>query len=1062
MIGFYLNIEFYNTIEHSKFEDKLDTIGLESCEKITKQFQNAIKFLFELNDKASSTEDKYIVIMMWIVNAIGKIFPKTFNKPWVSFIEKESLILSFSRLLKFVKDNPDFKQNFFISALTHHFIIAARLSLSKERMTQISIHTICNCFDSTHQLKYFEQMTGVLVSAFLKYKSNIKIFNAFDKFISCFIKEEFYDMFKNTQFIFWEEISNSTLNVAKDILKIKRYLNETFDKTKQMLILLADKMMNCKTEHLLLLNFKYFLEILHSTDTDEKNALNDPETRSEVFSKVMWVKDKIASSTQNENDKSELIDRKELLKCYTDFISSISIGDSISNESWVRTSNIDDSDSDDSDSDSDDSDSDDSKSSNLEDVWIDGLWVLDKDYIKLNRKDSVEFCINVYKLLKNLVVSTDRPLNNILFSIWQLEWLIIKNRSARKYGLELQVKQNAAKIMSKNICKLTTFEDTNTRFDEWQSTISFCSYLINWIDNKNFKQVFMALYPLVQANDFVIIQQILPYFVYYAVRFNDDDSVVDKISEDICNFLKNDNYHQKLAVFSIFDFMNICLVQDKASVKQYSLLKNIPFNENLFQLMFKKEKDISENDGIMKLVKKLSESVVIGCSLRTIIKIMGLFDKIPLDLLSKAALSIKEYKRAALFFEEHVRKGVNANSANGQKTRFIEDSFEVKEVWSLAETYSKVLPNDFNLKEFKYLIEADIMRDSKSSEFVISKLKRKESSVNQKETSEANQKLLDLIDVNNNKFICSSIQKLFEDYYEDSSSELNNFDVWIQIIEYFNDFDFINVDFSWLSINLECSKSFSYFENIWCLLIVWLAKSIYSEPSSKETFDKIISFIHNMIIFINHKLTDLIVNSHKKSNQFKLFLQVLYEIKLITIRYISSDTSSQNKIKIFDLNEKEFLLETLKKRSENIWVFENNYKYFWLVYSIRSYIFLLYGYFYEYWFWQLKKVSVLVQTNKANIEKLNFKHLEKLKDLIPDYEFEKAKYHRLIGEKCKAKDYLKENLVDIKEKFDRISKDEMWSKQILNKNLMHDIWCFLFEVMIEIDPSSSIIDSEFK
>ena len=74
-----------------------------------------------------------------------------------------------------------------------------------------------------------------------------------------------------------------------------------------------------------------------------------------------------------------------------------------------------------------------------------------------------------------------------------------------------------------------------------------------------------------------------------------------------------------------------------------------------------------------------------------------------------------------------------------------------------------------------------------------------------------------------------------------------------------------------------------------------------------------------MINFLNHKLTDLIINSHKeKSNQFKLFLQVLYEIKLITIRYISSNTSSsENQTKTFDLNEKEFLLETLKKRSEN-------------------------------------------------------------------------------------------------------------------------------------------------
>ena len=127
------------------------------------------------------------------------------------------------------------------------------------------------------------------------------------------------------------------------------------------------------------------------------------------------------------------------------------------------------------------------------------------------------------------------------------------------------------------------------------------------------------------------------------------------------------------------------------------------------------------------------------------------------------------------------------------------------------------------------------------------------------------------------------------------------------------------------------------------------------------------------------------------------------------------------------------------------------------------YLFLLFGCFDEYWFWQLKKVSVLVQTNKANIEKLSlFRHLGKLRDIIPDYELEKAKYHRLIGEKCKAKDYLKENLDYIEKKFNSISKDEMRSKQILNKNLMHDVWFFLFEVMIEIDPSFPKIELEFK
>ena len=167
---FYLFLEFSYTAEHADIESMMETLDLESCSKITQQFQKAICFLLELNDFTSWKKDKYIVIMMWMVNAIGKIFPKTFNKSSLSLIEKESLMLSFSRLLKFVNNNKKFSQNFIVKSLMSHFIIAARLSLSEEKMTQISVYTIWCFYDKNHQLNYFEHMTGILASAFLKYK----------------------------------------------------------------------------------------------------------------------------------------------------------------------------------------------------------------------------------------------------------------------------------------------------------------------------------------------------------------------------------------------------------------------------------------------------------------------------------------------------------------------------------------------------------------------------------------------------------------------------------------------------------------------------------------------------------------------------------------------------------------------------------------------------------------------------------------------------------------------------------------------------------------------------
>ena len=155
-------------------------------------------------------------------------------------------------------------------------------------------------------------------------------------------------------------------------------------------------------------------------------------------------------------------------------------------------------------------------------------------------------------------------------------------------------------------------------------------------------------------------------------------------------------------------------------------------------------------------------------------------------------------------------------------------------------------------------------------------------------------------------------------------------------------------------------------------------------------------------------------------------------------------------------------MKMLIERTINYPLNKHNDKYFSVLFSLRSYLFLLFGNFYEYWFCQLKKVSVLVQTNKANIEKLSlFKHLENLTNLIPDIELERAKYQRLTGEKLKAKDYLMNNLNRIEEKFDYICNDINWSKHILNINLMHDIWYFLFEVMLEIDPSCPKINEKF-
>ena len=210
-------------------ENMIKTINYTSCANITQQLQESISFLVELLESYTENEDKYVVVMIWIINSIEKLFPKIFEETWKNKIEKESMILSFSRLLKFVCGNPNFRQNFFFDALIHHFIIAAKLTLKDERMCQISMYAIWSCFDTRHQVKYFEHMIGMLVSAYLNYKSNEMIEEVFYQFIvTCTKSKEYYEVFLKTPFIFSEEILQSNSKIAEKIEKLKRYLVKNF------------------------------------------------------------------------------------------------------------------------------------------------------------------------------------------------------------------------------------------------------------------------------------------------------------------------------------------------------------------------------------------------------------------------------------------------------------------------------------------------------------------------------------------------------------------------------------------------------------------------------------------------------------------------------------------------------------------------------------------------------------------------------------------------------------------------------------------------------------------
>ena len=239
--------------------------------------------------------------------------------------------------------------------------------------------------------------------------------------------------------------------------------------------------MDWDNSFLLSLNMKYLIEILCSEETDEGKALKCLDIRHEVFSKVMCLRNKISAKSfkwETENNEVNLL--------FAKFISIIGVGDFMSIRPWVK----------------------DHSYSNNEDlnkegeVWDDELCVIEKEFIKINRKDSVEFLAWIYKSLIELFDSTDRSPNSILFCIWQLECLLIEYGHTKIDQLELQVEKNQAKTLQKLLdCSYKIEQLKDKRSDEYDFS-HFWASMITLMQNEDFRQIFTVLYNLIITKDY--------------------------------------------------------------------------------------------------------------------------------------------------------------------------------------------------------------------------------------------------------------------------------------------------------------------------------------------------------------------------------------------------------------------------------------------------------------------------------------------------------------------------------------------------------------------------------
>ncbi len=141
---------------------------------------------------------------------------------------------------------------------------------------------------------------------------------------------------------------------------------------------------------------------------------------------------------------------------------------------------------------------------------------------------------------------------------------------------------------------------------------NFCYYLINKIeDEMNWHAIFKAVIPAIKQND-EIRNILIPYLLYYALRFNESDiNMVDSIAVFFKEIL-NQNLHEYIdVVLKSLDFLNVSLEQDKMKFKEFIEVETkFKYVEKLFLLEISDESKTSDSN-IQNFIKTMKKFPVI-------------------------------------------------------------------------------------------------------------------------------------------------------------------------------------------------------------------------------------------------------------------------------------------------------------------------------------------------------------------------------------------------------------------------------------------------------------------
>lgn len=127
----------------------------------------------------------------------------------------------------------------------------------------------------------------------------------------------------------------------------------------------------------------------------------------------------------------------------------------------------------------------------------------------------------------------------------------------------------------------------------------------------NWHAIFKAVIPAIKQND-EIRNILIPYLLYYALRFNESDiNIVDSIAAFFKEIL-NQNLHEYIdVVLKSLDFLNVCLEQDKFKFKEFIEVETkFKYVEKLFLLEISDESKTSDTN-IQNFIKTMKKFPII-------------------------------------------------------------------------------------------------------------------------------------------------------------------------------------------------------------------------------------------------------------------------------------------------------------------------------------------------------------------------------------------------------------------------------------------------------------------